>query len=203
MIMKRYIILTLILAVLIAGCQEKPIGADRDKNSCLTGAGYSFDKDVGACTKSWELDEHMKEVARNVLLVQSYSSFTIVSVEKIADCEDCYDVTLQRNPTSKETQDERFLQPYIVPYREGRIDHSYDNKITNFDECIAAGNPAMESYPRQCKDPFSDMTFTEEIRHVCTEDEKAAEICTMDYNPVCGEIVLNTGETTYKTYSNG
>lgn len=23
-------------------------------------------------------------------------------------------------------------------------------KITNFDECVAAGNPIMESYPRQC-----------------------------------------------------
>jgi len=25
--------------------------------------------------------------------------------------------------------------------------------ITNFEECIAAGNPAMESYPRQCRTP--------------------------------------------------
>jgi len=24
-------------------------------------------------------------------------------------------------------------------------------EITNFEECIAAGNPAMESYPRQCR----------------------------------------------------
>ena len=35
--------------------------------------------------------------------------------------------------------------------------------ITNFEECIAAGNPAMESYPRQCRDPISDRTFREEI----------------------------------------
>lgn len=26
-----------------------------------------------------------------------------------------------------------------------------DASITNFEECIAAGNPAMESYPRQCR----------------------------------------------------
>jgi len=25
------------------------------------------------------------------------------------------------------------------------------SSITNFEECIAAGNPAMESYPRQCR----------------------------------------------------
>jgi len=34
-------------------------------------------------------------------------------------------------------------------------------EITNFEECIAAGNPAMESYPRQCR--AGDRTFTEEI----------------------------------------
>ena len=34
--------------------------------------------------------------------------------------------------------------------------------ITNFDECIAAGYPAMESYPRQCTDGNGE-TFVEEL----------------------------------------
>lgn len=33
--------------------------------------------------------------------------------------------------------------------------------ITNFEECAAAGNPIMESYPRQCR--AQDTTFTENI----------------------------------------
>jgi hypothetical protein len=33
--------------------------------------------------------------------------------------------------------------------------------ITNFEECIKAGNPAMESYPRQCR--ANGKTFVEEI----------------------------------------
>jgi len=33
--------------------------------------------------------------------------------------------------------------------------------VTNFEECIEAGNPAMESYPRQCR--HGDQTFVEEI----------------------------------------
>jgi len=38
-----------------------------------------------------------------------------------------------------------------------------NSEITNFQECIDAGNPAMESYPRQCRDPIGDRTFTEVI----------------------------------------
>ena len=34
-------------------------------------------------------------------------------------------------------------------------------KITNFEECIKAGNPAMESYPRQCR--ANGISFVEEI----------------------------------------
>jgi hypothetical protein len=34
-------------------------------------------------------------------------------------------------------------------------------QITNFDECVNAGNPVMESYPRQCM--ANGETFVEEI----------------------------------------
>jgi hypothetical protein len=34
-------------------------------------------------------------------------------------------------------------------------------EVSNFEECIAAGNPAMESYPRQCR--HGDRTYTEVI----------------------------------------
>jgi len=43
------------------------------------------------------------------------------------------------------------------------INQRLDMEITNFQECIDAGNPAMESYPRQCRDPISDQTFIEII----------------------------------------
>lgn len=33
--------------------------------------------------------------------------------------------------------------------------------VTNFEECIAAGNPAMESYPRQCI--HGDLHFVEDV----------------------------------------
>jgi hypothetical protein len=34
-------------------------------------------------------------------------------------------------------------------------------EVSSFEECIAAGNPAMESYPRQCR--HGALTFTEVI----------------------------------------
>ena len=35
------------------------------------------------------------------------------------------------------------------------------DNITNFEECVAAGNPVMESYPMQCR--ANGQTFVEEI----------------------------------------
>ncbi|MDD4353868.1 MAG: hypothetical protein PHN56_05420 [Candidatus Nanoarchaeia archaeon] len=35
------------------------------------------------------------------------------------------------------------------------------SQITNFEECVAAGNPVMESYPRQCM--ANGVNFAEEI----------------------------------------
>lgn len=35
------------------------------------------------------------------------------------------------------------------------------HEITSFEECVADGNPVMESYPRQCR--YGDQTFTEDI----------------------------------------
>lgn len=42
------------------------------------------------------------------------------------------------------------------------------SSIINFQECVEAGNPVMESYPRQCR--VGDQTFVEDIGN---ENEKA------------------------------
>jgi hypothetical protein len=43
--------------------------------------------------------------------------------------------------------------------------------ITNFEECAAAGNPVMESYPRQCAD--GNKTYMEDIVRVPTSADNA------------------------------
>jgi len=37
---------------------------------------------------------------------------------------------------------------------------------------------------------------------ICTNEEKSAQACTMEYAPVCGKSILNTGEIIYETYGN-
>ena len=55
-------------------------------------------------------------------------------------------------------------------------------EVNNFEDCVAAGNLVMESYPRQCR--HGDTTFVEEI-----EVETDTEIvCNDIYKAVCGEV---------------
>ncbi|MBT3721243.1 DUF333 domain-containing protein [archaeon] len=69
-------------------------------------------------------------------------------------------------------------------------------KISNFEECAAAGNPIMESYPRKCSS--DGQTYVEEIKRepsgrpevFCTAEQKAAVACTLEYAPVCGEATI-------------
>ncbi len=44
----------------------------------------------------------------------------------------------------------------------GRENDSADSEISSFDECVEAGYPVMESYPRQCAVPDGE-TFIEEL----------------------------------------
>lgn len=64
-------------------------------------------------------------------------------------------------------------------YYVGTNNSETDTKVvvTNFDECIEAGNPAMESYPRQCR--HGDKTFTEVIEND-SEEQRVDEESILD-----------------------
>ncbi len=76
-------------------------------------------------------------------------------------------------------------------------------KVDNFKECIAKGNPAMESYPRQCMD--GNQTFKEIIENFCIQED-VGDLCTTLYDPVCGFIEVQCVTTPCypipQTYSN-
>jgi hypothetical protein len=67
-------------------------------------------------------------------------------------------------------------------------------KISSFEECVAAGNPVMESYPRKCRAgdiTFVELSGTSPKFHECTEEERQAEACTLEYSPVCALVDNN------------
>jgi len=66
--------------------------------------------------------------------------------------------------------------------------------IDGFEECIAAGNPVMESYPRQCRDAVGNL-FVEaslEERVNCTDESRNVDACIEIYQPVCGRPMNQT-----------
>jgi len=50
------------------------------------------------------------------------------------------------------------IMPKVQKNREGEVTQ---NKVTNFEECVMAGNSIMESYPRQCR--HNKTTYVEDI----------------------------------------
>ncbi len=63
-----------------------------------------------------------------------------------------------------------------------------EKEVTNFEECVAAGNPVMESYPRQCS--HMGENFVEEVEPITPPpaDDEGPKPCTREYVPVCGEV---------------
>lgn len=55
-----------------------------------------------------------------------------------------------------------FLVAAVIIYYLFRSEESPEIIINNFEECVAIGNPVMESYPRQCRTEGGE-TFTEDI----------------------------------------
>lgn len=95
---------------------QENMGGQKDEHGCLIGAGYSYDKEIGACTRSWELDENQKKAAKIAVVPLSFP-VTVVEVNKL-DCEGCYNIKLQRNDNQE--QIERELNNWQIKTSEER-----------------------------------------------------------------------------------
>lgn len=75
---------------------------------------------------------------------------------------------------------------------------SEDVNVIDFESCIAAGNPAMESYPRQCRS--GDNTYIEEIKEIVegvetvNSEVKEFEIIAKQWEFVPGIITVKQGD---------
>ena len=76
-----------------------------------------------------------------------------------------------------------------TPHSKKPLGYCVEGEVNNFKECVGAGNPIMESYPRKCI--HDNQTFTEIIENFCTT-ENITDICITLYEPVCGYPVEKT-----------
>ena len=158
--MKKMIMLALIVSIFVSSCAVKT-GGDSDEYGCLPSSGYVWQEDIGACAREWELNQEQSNAAKIAVDYVSQDSTvyynTILSVDKM-DCLGCYEVLMKINAFDKgilitvenwEAIDLQNAQIAIL------------DEIDSFEECVAAGNPVMESYPQQCS--ANGQTFVEEI----------------------------------------
>lgn len=72
------------------------IGGQKDEQGCLGPAGFSYDANVGACVRSWELDETTKQAAKIAVdFVGKDYGLTVIEVISLK-CPGCFEVYLSK-----------------------------------------------------------------------------------------------------------
>ncbi|MBT3691096.1 hypothetical protein HOG16_02535 [Candidatus Woesearchaeota archaeon] len=102
--MKKITIFVIILILIILGLlltvqrrvEVNPVGGERDENGCLGPAGYSYNEDVNACLREWELNENQKDAAKIAVEFLGYEKgITIIEVVS-ARCPGCFVVEIEK-----------------------------------------------------------------------------------------------------------
>lgn len=133
--------LSLFLVYFISNEEKIIIGGEKDIHGCLGLGGYSWDEELGVCTRNWEVLEEDKETIKLVVEYiksnKSANEITFLSIEKL-NCEECFN-----------------------------LEFDYDEVRKIF---YVENNVVKEEL---------DLNY-------CSEESKLGEICTLEYNPVCG-----------------
>jgi len=72
----------------------------------------------------------------------------------------------------------------------GAIPSGSGGWITDFEECVAAGNPILKSNPAQCV--ANGQIFIEQVEKytVCSAESRKADACDDIFNPVCATVEI-------------
>lgn len=74
--------------------KEPLVGGERDLHGCLGPAGYTYDQEIQACIRTWELDQSQKKATKiAVQHIKPYFSLTISQVVSTG-CNGCFSLQL-------------------------------------------------------------------------------------------------------------
>lgn len=91
---------------------EFPIGGERDEKGCLISAGYTFNENIGACVRQFELSSDIEDATRKAVEYAGEGyALTVVSFNSYEES-GAYDIVLERGE-ERETE--------IVYIRNGKV----------------------------------------------------------------------------------
>lgn len=208
--MRYETILIALVMIILSGCTQDitqgPIGGQRDEHGCLGPAGYSWSEDIGACIRTWELDESQQKAAKiAVESVNNIKGTTVIEVETLR-CPGCFNVKLELGLNAGD----KIITVKIINWEAGEATSSDPELACNTDadcacgthintgECFL-GNKNYVDISRQCPDFCTGIAGNFETRcvdNICksVNTQSGGTACTADAK-LCpdGSAVGRTG----------
>lgn len=194
--MKKLILILFILSsIFLLGCISKPaidtndlttdlnepiIGGTKDEFGCLVGTGYSYDVNIGACARVWEMNENVKEAAKVAVDFVNTSDLLYVGEITVIKCPGCFEVELSKMGEESFTIQ---INSWIPKYKEKNnrnqffVKYDSDKNLLNYKMVLMA--------PRAC-DSFK---VTNELILKSNPVQIIVEVEPLLANMVCAQVL--------------
>lgn len=200
--MKKIIIL--LMLVCLVGCVnevqdvvesevvDQPIGGQKDEHGCLGPAGYSYDSEIGACTRNWELDENQAKAAK-IAVDYLGKEGTIINVD-VMRCPGCFNVQMQlHNGSTINIIIENWkIVENIYIKTSGKISDEYEAHMLKFTE---KGN--LSVLLKTDKEVYTCLTSYQEFEKFQNDQEFACLAGSMSTKEDIFQIDLNPADFVY------
>ena len=90
------VLILLVIIVIQYKNQDKIIGGERDEYGCLGSAGYTYNENINACVREWELNENQKQAAKISVDSIGYEKGTTIIKVLVAKCFGCFVVEIEK-----------------------------------------------------------------------------------------------------------